>query len=78
MQAEGAGEAPPEAPSVKEEQPEEETDPLIYHLKANALTIAMINKMLPKGFKFDVLEVVHRQTLVHLKRTGGLANHTKV
>jgi len=35
----------------------------------------MINKMLPKGFKFEVLDVVVRQTQVHYKRTAGLANH---
>lgn len=35
----------------------------------------MLNKMLPKGFKFDIHEVVKRQTEMHLKKTAGLANY---
>lgn len=35
----------------------------------------MLNKMLPKGFKFDVLDLVKRQTEIHMKKTAGLVNH---
>ena len=31
------------------------------HLMATQLQVAMINKMLPKGFKFEALETVKRQ-----------------
>jgi FAD synthase len=31
------------------------------HLIATQLQVAMINKMLPKGFKFESLETVKRQ-----------------
>lgn len=37
----------------------------------------MLNKMLPKGFKFDIQEVVKRQTDVHMKKTAGLANYQR-
>ena len=29
---------------------------------ANLLQVAMINKMLPKGFRFELLDTVRRQT----------------
>ena len=35
----------------------------------------MLNKMLPKGYKFDLHEIVKRETEKHLKRTAGLANY---
>jgi hypothetical protein len=34
----------------------------------------MLNKMLPKSFKFDILDIIKRQTEQHLKKTAGLAN----
>jgi len=37
--------------------------------------IAMLNKMIPKGFKFDILDVVRRQTEIHMKKTAGLVNY---
>jgi hypothetical protein len=39
--------------------------------------MAMINKMLPKGYKFDIHEVVKRNTEAHIKKTAGLANYMK-
>ena len=39
--------------------------------------MAMINKMLPKGFKFEIHEVVKRYTDAHMKKTAGLANYMK-
>ena len=32
----------------------------LYHINANVNQIAMLNKMLPKGFKFDIQEVIKR------------------
>jgi hypothetical protein len=46
-----------------------------FHINANAFQMAMINKMLPKGFKFDVWDVVLRQMEVHHKKIAGLANY---
>ena len=45
-------------------QPEETKDVLLdenRHLIATQLQVAMINKMLPKGFKFESFETVKRQ-----------------
>lgn len=36
-------------------------DSLTRHLIATQLQVAVINKMLPKGFKFELLETVKRQ-----------------
>ena len=30
----------------------------VQHIDANAYQIAMLNKMVPKAYKFDILEVV--------------------
>jgi len=35
----------------------------------------MLNKMLPKGFKFDILDIVKRQTEIHMKKNAGLVNY---
>lgn len=32
----------------------------MHHIKANVNQVAMLNKMLPKGFKFDIHEVIKR------------------
>ena len=37
--------------------------------------MAIINKMLPKGFKFEVLETVQRMMESNRKRNAGLANY---
>ena len=39
--------------------------PKEWHLKASVQQVAMLNKMLPKNFKLDVLDVVRRQMEVH-------------
>lgn len=35
----------------------------------------MLNKMLPKGFKFELTDVVQRQMEQLKKKTSGLANY---
>ncbi len=35
----------------------------------------MINKMLPKGYRFEVYDVVKRQMEAHQKRIAGQANY---
>ena len=47
---------------------------LPHHINANVIQMAVINKMLPKGFKFDLFEIVKRQSDMHQKKTAGLAN----
>jgi hypothetical protein len=37
--------------------------------------MAMLNKMLPKEFRFDLYEVVKRQSEMHQKKTAGLSNY---
>ena len=39
--------------------------------------MAMLNKLLPKGYKFDFLDVIRRQMEVHQKRVSSLANYNK-
>jgi hypothetical protein len=38
---------------------------LPHHINANVIQMAVINKMLPKGFKFDLFEIVKRQSDMH-------------
>lgn len=56
-----------------DEEDQGENEP--HHMNANVLQMAMINKMLPKGFKFEIYDVVKRQTDIHQKKTSGLANY---
>jgi hypothetical protein len=47
----------------EDEEPEEMAEPepmMPFHLRANVFQIAMINKMLPKAYKFDLTEVIKR------------------
>ncbi len=37
----------------------------------------MLNKMLPKGYRFDLQELVAKVAEQHKKKTIGLANYTK-
>lgn len=53
----------------------EEEENKLGHIDANAYQIAMINKMLPKGFKFDVHELVKKAQELHSKKTSCLANY---
>lgn len=48
---------------------------LSHHLNANVLQMAVINKMLPKGYKFELLETVQRLMEANRKRNAGLANY---
>lgn len=41
----------------------------------STLKIAMLNKMLPKGFRFELTEVVQKQMEQLKKKTSGLANY---
>jgi len=43
----------------------DEDDDEPHHLMANVLQMAIINKMLAKGFKFEIYDVVKRQTDIH-------------
>ena len=45
----------------------------MHHVMANTLQMAVINKMLPKGFKFENFEAVKRTSDMHMKK-AGLAN----
>lgn len=57
---------------------EYEDDDEIYrvqHIEANAYQIAILNKMLPKGFKFDLHELVKKSQELHSKKTNCLANY---
>lgn len=45
-----------------------------HYILANVMQMALINKMMPKGFKFELYEVVKRQTDLHSKKTTGLVN----
>ena len=47
------------------------------HITANALHVAVLNKMLPKGYKFDILELVSKAVDQHKKKTSGYANYNK-
>ena len=42
---------------------------------ANTLQMAVINKLLPKGFKFENFETVKRTSDMHMKKAAGLANY---
>lgn len=44
-------------------------------MNANVLQMAVINKMLPKGYKFELLETVQRLMEANRKRNAGLANY---
>lgn len=46
-----------------------------HHINANVLQMAIINKMLPKGYKFELLETVQRMMEANKKRNAGLANY---
>ena len=48
-----------------------------HHIYVNSYKIAMLNRMVPKGFKFDVLEQVTKSVELAKKKTNGLANHNK-
>jgi hypothetical protein len=54
---------------------EDDEENKLGHLDANAYQIAMINKMVPKGFKFDVHELVKKAQELHSKKTSCLANY---
>ncbi len=65
--------------SMNEEQEDQmqalDSPRLPYPMNSNVIQMAVINKMLPKGFRFEIQEVVKRQMEVHTKKTSGLANY---
>ena len=58
-----------------EEEEKDDTPLAPHHMYANVLKISVLNKMLPKGYKFDLLEVVQKQMELQRKKTIGLANY---
>ena len=63
-----------EQPYTNEDDLDEENEQP-FHINANVFQIAMLNKMLPKGYKFDILDVIRRQTEIHMKKTAGMVNY---
>ena len=39
---------------------EEEEECKAHHINANTYHIAMLNKMIPKGYRFDIHDIVKR------------------